>query len=71
MLLRRLAKVWDIFGVAHPMADLDKPVSQDFVYNSTVRGTEAFKDLETPLSPLENRFVRFRTFDLSYSPCRH
>ncbi|KAF4716083.1 hypothetical protein FOZ63_026589 [Perkinsus olseni] len=48
----RLAKVWDIFGVAHPMADLDKPASQDFVYNSTVRGTEAFKDLETPLSPL-------------------
>ncbi|EER00907.1 hypothetical protein Pmar_PMAR002978 [Perkinsus marinus ATCC 50983] len=67
----RLAKVWDLLGVAHPMDDLSSPVSQDFVYNSTVRGTEDFKDLETPLTPMENRFVRFRTFDLSYSPCRH
>lgn len=34
------------------MDDLSSPVSQDFVYNSTVRGTEDFKDLETPLTPM-------------------
>ncbi|KAF4696106.1 hypothetical protein FOZ60_002335 [Perkinsus olseni] len=48
----RLAKVWDIFGVAHPMADLDKPASQDFVYNSTVRGTGSLQgpgDTSLPL----------------------
>lgn len=63
---RRLGKVWDLLGVSHPMAHLDHPVSRDLIYNISVRGTEDFKDLETPLTSMVSYFFRIERISTQF-----